>query len=25
VGQSIFGARELPDSHYWPTGNKAGA
>lgn len=19
VGQSIFGARELPDSHYWPT------
>src|SRR5690606_24637277 len=26
VGQSIFGARELPDSHYWPTqGSQAGA
>ena len=23
VGQSIFGARELPDSHYWPTGSQA--
>lgn len=23
VGQSIFGARDLPDSHYWPTGGGA--
>lgn len=23
VGQSIFGARDLPDSHYWPSGAKA--
>lgn len=21
VGQAMFGARKLPDSHYWPTGN----
>ena len=25
VGQSIFGARELDDSHYWPSGSRAGA
>jgi len=26
VGQSIFGARDLPDSHYWPAqGSQAGA
>ena len=24
VGQAIFGARALPDSHYWPEGAKAG-
>jgi len=23
VGQAIFGARALPDSHYWPTGTDA--
>ncbi|WP_235318644.1 YggS family pyridoxal phosphate-dependent enzyme [Lysobacter sp. A03] len=23
VGQAIFGARALPDSHYWPTGSGA--
>lgn len=23
VGQAIFGARSLPDSHYWPTGTPA--
>lgn len=22
VGQAIFGARDLPDSHYWPAGGK---
>ena len=25
VGQAIFGARPLPDSHYWPTGDDSGA
>ena len=25
VGQSIFGARALPDSHYWPTGDPSGS
>nr|WP_220805628.1 YggS family pyridoxal phosphate-dependent enzyme [Achromobacter sp. UMC46] len=25
VGQAIFGARALPDSHYWPTAEGAGA
>ncbi len=23
VGQAIFGARALPDSHYWPTNTHA--
>ena len=22
VGQAIFGARSLPDSHYWPTASE---
>jgi hypothetical protein len=25
VGQAIFGARALPDSHYWPTAQDDGA